>query len=526
MSENDNDTTGTAVADPPNHEHLGGATETPEIQNEESAATDGAVSESTTGTAESPPVGSSDSTATDTAAPADPTREAQPVDDIEALRKQVAELSSQLDRRNLRDQRIIELEQIVSERDEEVIEIKENLKAATKRFDAAVDELRRAIRNRESNQNELPFKSDVAAPTDATATSASAIQVAKIDDPDGKTPLTQIGLTSSQCEKLGAVDVETVEQLEALVAAGKFVPKSVKGIGDKALNQITDKLTAFRREHPNPNEKAPEQVDGQWDPTQFHAGQIARADGKTADDNPHARLSHAHSSWFEGWKKKDGDLNAARNMTPDQATAECDSILELCQKVGPAAVPIVEKCSAARDWIVNKQEVLDKHYDSFAAWRKALDEILNPAPIQESPSCESLIEEVDALFRLCDKAGDNAGGIRERLTTMRDWLANHEQPLSEQPALLAGWRKTLEEWITAPLTAEDKASRAKAAIEQCEKIIGLCAEVTKPEAAEFIDSVTSSVRSTHDWIEENQHVTDEQQTALDNWEEGVRKWLA
>jgi hypothetical protein len=58
-------------------------------------------------------------------------------------------------------------------------------------------------------------------------------------------------LTASQTDKLAEADVRTVEDLEAMIRRGDFVPsRAPKGIGQKAIDTITDKLCAWRQANP------------------------------------------------------------------------------------------------------------------------------------------------------------------------------------------------------------------------------------------------------------------------------------
>lgn len=256
--------------------------------------------------------------------------QAVPETEVDELRRKLADVTTQLDAKNRHELAVLRLEREVASRESVVNSLKEELKEAEETVG-------------ESNESTGP-------------------QLAHIDDPAGNTPLSQIGVTAAQCEKLMTVDpsIETVAQLEAFIAAGKFLPKSIKGIGNKALDTISDKLLEFRKANPNPNELHAPAVDGMWDATQFHAGQIAYADGKAASDNPNPDLSHAHNSWFAGWRKKQEESKQFRTKTPDQAIAECQAIQDRsCELQG---VPVMcflvedvdETCEVYQPGIVNR----------------------------------------------------------------------------------------------------------------------------------------------------------------------------
>ena len=51
------------------------------------------------------------------------------------------------------------------------------------------------------------------------------------------------------------------------------------------------------------------------------------------------------------------------------------------------------------------------------------------------------------------------------------------------------------------------------------------AESIPERGAEFADSVTTKLQSIKDWIEDNHHVTDAQETAVANMADGIQRWL-
>ena len=63
------------------------------------------------------------------------------------------------------------------------------------------------------------------------------------------------------------------------------------------------------------------------------------------------------------------------------------------------------------------------------------------------------------------------------------------------------------------------------ALEQCQEIIELLKELPERTPDEFRDDIGIKAESMSIWIEENQHVTPEQQRALDNMQGGVERWL-
>lgn len=67
-------------------------------------------------------------------------------------------------------------------------------------------------------------------------------------------------------------------------------------------------------------------------------------------------------------------------------------------------------------------------------------------------------------------------------------------------------------------------SDADAALEQCERILSGCDEIPE-RGSDFAEGVRERTESIQSWIEDNGEVTPAQQTALDNMEYGVSRWI-
>jgi len=64
------------------------------------------------------------------------------------------------------------------------------------------------------------------------------------------------------------------------------------------------------------------------------------------------------------------------------------------------------------------------------------------------------------------------------------------------------------------------------ALRLCDCIIIYLTEEDFPDSAvEFIDSVEKKTISIRDWVEKNNHATENQIIALENMLEGVERWL-
>ena len=61
------------------------------------------------------------------------------------------------------------------------------------------------------------------------------------------------------------------------------------------------------------------------------------------------------------------------------------------------------------------------------------------------------------------------------------------------------------------------------ALEQANDLIERAGDLPE-RASDFAESVQETLEGIASWIAENEHVTDAQQTALDNIEGGIEKW--
>ena len=63
----------------------------------------------------------------------------------------------------------------------------------------------------------------------------------------------------------------------------------------------------------------------------------------------------------------------------------------------------------------------------------------------------------------------------------------------------------------------------EAALEYCNELLELLEELPDA-AADFVDGVSERVTSMLEWIEDNEHVTENQIVALENMRRGADKW--
>lgn len=167
--------------------------------------------------------------------------------EVEAIRKELAEAKRALKLLEKRNRRIIDAEKDVESWKRELDSLQERTNETRKAWKDAVEKLQREIKRQEA-QNELPFDGEKAA-TPAAASAASAPSANT--DTAGATKLDGLaGLSESLVGKLAGVDVNTIAELEAFMAAGGLVPGWVKGLGQAAIDKITNALLAFRQAHP------------------------------------------------------------------------------------------------------------------------------------------------------------------------------------------------------------------------------------------------------------------------------------
>jgi len=59
---------------------------------------------------------------------------------------------------------------------------------------------------------------------------------------------------------------------------------------------------------------------------------------------------------------------------------------------------------------------------------------------------------------------------------------------------------------------------------EAQELLDILDEITG-RGASYADSVSAQLQDIMEWVEENEHVTERQQSALENWREGAEKWL-
>lgn len=332
----------------------------------------------------------------ETAADADINRDESPEKSVEpdalaAARREIDELKSKLNQVTSHEQRVMVAEREVAEREATVNAVAAELKEAKKAFDDAVASLRAEIRRRD-DQPTLPFPEEGGGPSPGDELAAmpnSELEKALKNAANeffsafDETPLSQIGLTPSVCEKLAGFDprIETVGQLEKQMRTETGLrPGLIKGIGETAIDKIVDKLREFRAAHPAVEAPAVPLVAGEHDAAQFAAGKIAHADGKLLRDNPNPAGSHAAKSWDAGWQSKADETSEPVDTDAETAIATCERIYELCSTIcedgKEFATGVRNTAHEIHDWIIAENHVtpdqaaaLENMITELEAWR-------------------------------------------------------------------------------------------------------------------------------------------------------------
>ncbi len=169
-------------------------------------------------------------------------------EEIEAIRKELADAKRKLRAMEKRNKAIIDAEKAVDSWKRDLDNLTAELNDTRKSWKQAVERLQAEIKRNE-RQGELEFDGKPA----ATVQPAAASEDPKNPPIDAAvaTKLSDVpGFTDSTREKLASIDVSTVGELEQAMREGKIVPGRVKGLGEKIIDKISDALRAFREANP------------------------------------------------------------------------------------------------------------------------------------------------------------------------------------------------------------------------------------------------------------------------------------
>jgi hypothetical protein len=132
----------------------------------------------------------------------------------------------------------------------------------------------------------------------------------------------------------------------------------------------------------------------------------------------------------------------------------------------------------------------------------------------------------DTLCSLIQDACDIFDEQRQRaiLGTIRQWLNEHPLKRTQTKTVGVSPVQHCRSLASEPPGAGAMPPAVRAAISQCESILASIGELPEP-GWEFGESVGEKIRDILETIETRQHVTDGQQTAIDNMETGINAWL-
>lgn len=287
---------------------------------------------------------------------------------LEDIKRENGLLAEKLDRLNSYRKQLSEAEREVHSARNAVESLREQQKSAKERLDEALSNLCYVVRQN-PDQKTLPF------PEVTEGVAATCDQ-----DLAGATPLSKIGITESVLEKLSRFDVQTVAQLEAFAASGKLVPKSIKGLGETAINKVTDKLLAFRQEHPRPEQSQPLK-DGRYLPVHYSEGEIACADGKQFKDCPYPADTLMSLSWLAGFNRADAKAESAEdNPVWEEACEALTHVVTLCQQVldggddagADFAKSVLDSAQSMRATIQEHERVTSAQVQAIENWKNGL----------------------------------------------------------------------------------------------------------------------------------------------------------
>lgn len=174
-------------------------------------------------------------------------------EEILAVVKKLKETEKLLAKLKKRNQRILDAEKSVETWKRHTDDLRADLNEAQKSWKQAVDKLQSEIKRQET-QEELPFKDETRAADGAAAGKDAPTPPVPVDTA-GATKLSEIGVSKAVVEKLSGMDVNTVTELEAYVATGKFVPGVIKGLAQSGIDRVADCLIAFRAANPKPADR-------------------------------------------------------------------------------------------------------------------------------------------------------------------------------------------------------------------------------------------------------------------------------
>ncbi len=153
---------------------------------------------------------------------------------------------------NVQMMELRETEDDIREQEGIIAELKGQLAAAKEELKLRIGAMRAIVRRRERQRN-LFNEPQPEADTEEEAAVASAAEPTgertTADDP-ALMPIEELHAPDGYTEKMREAGITTIGELEKRIGAGDFLPKSIKGIGQAAVDKVTDCLMRFRQDHP------------------------------------------------------------------------------------------------------------------------------------------------------------------------------------------------------------------------------------------------------------------------------------
>jgi len=139
------------------------------------------------------------------------------------------------------------------------------------------------------------------------------------------------GITDSKAEAIShGLEVTSIAALEKVIATDPFWHKRCSGVGEAAIDQLTDALVLFRLCHPVPTDEdfqAASQAEpkpGDGIAAAFRAGCEARM--RNENRNPYLAGSDEADQWVRGWEEtgEDAESNQSGTMFDSDDVEELD----------------------------------------------------------------------------------------------------------------------------------------------------------------------------------------------------------
>jgi len=356
-------------------------------------------------------------------------------------REEYDRLTLRLHDQNRHDQELQELAAEIDESAIEIARIQGELKEAKDLLKTRQSALKMAVQRRE-RQRQLPLKIEQgesgSSPQVQQTRPAVVPDSPQSFDPALERPIEDLGAPDGWTEKLRGAGVDTIGKLEKRIRDGKFTAGTVdiKGIGQRAIDKISDCLVAFRKDNPVPDveiEKAAEVATdvllGKVDPVEAVSNLLKEEDPRShglsvdsssvvAANQELAMKGDVGTLPTMEWKGPDGESHTAQDPDADAVPEpeetgpdEWELALALCDRLLPRAHILVGRLQAEntdakaieaavgmhgelteiRQWIVDSEDVTHGQEKTLAKFEAALADVAIPGVQSSAAPTESKI---------------------------------------------------------------------------------------------------------------------------------------